>query len=331
MSKKVTNIVKKGKNQSNSDELFNLNEEIIIGINSKKDNSKNKKKKDSKKKEKEVINVKNKSNKNHSINVRDSNNFISAKHKSDDNMYKNEKKKSHKILKVFFIIFFLILIIVLLLLSPVFSISNITVKNNVRVSSDEIISLSGIKIGDNTFKYINFDMVDKIKENPYIEDVKIVRKYPNEIIINVTERTPEFSLKIGESFVYIDNQGYILEITAEDYGVPEIIGFKTEITNESVSNRLREDDLKELQNIIEVYDCIKNNGIADKVVKFIIEDHRLVIGLVEDKVAYLENFTNINIKILSLKVILERTEGKAGEINLDGQGTDSSAVFKEKV
>ena len=80
-----------------------------------------------------------------------------------------------------------------------------------------------------------------------------------------------------------------------------------------------------------MYECIENNGIADKVINFTIEDNRLVIGLVENKVAYLENFTNINIKILSLKVILERTEGKAGEINLDGQGTDSSAVFKEKV
>lgn len=328
MSKKVTNIVKKGKNQSDSGELFNLNEEIVIGINSKRNNEKCVRKKEKKKKKVSNINVKYLSNKNNLI---DKENIVNAKSKNINKESKKKNKKYHKILKVFFIIFLLILIIVLLLLSPVFSISIITVQNNVRVSSDEIISLSGIKIGDNTFKYINFDMVDKIKENPYIEDVKIVRKYPNEIIINVTERTPEFCLKLGESFVYIDNQGYILEITDEDYGVPEIIGFKTEITNESVSNRLREDDLKELQNIIEVYDCIKNNGIADKVVKFIIEEHRLVIGLVEDKVAFLENFTNINIKILSLKVILERTEGKAGEINLDGQGTDSSAVFKEKV
>ena len=328
MSKKVTNIVKKGKNQSDSGELFNLNEEIVIGINSKRNNEKCVRKKEKKKKKVSNINVKYLSNKNNLI---DKENIVNAKSKNINKESKKKNKKYHKILKVFFIFFLLIIIIVLLLLSPIFSISNITVQNNVRVSSNEIISLSGIKIGDNTFKYINFDMVDKIKENPYIEDVKIVRKYPNEIIINVTERTPEFCLKLGESFVYMDNQGYILEITVEDYGVPEIIGFRTEITNESVSTRLHEDDLKELQNIIEVYDCIKNNGIADKVVKFIIEEHRLVIGLVEDKVAFLENFTNINIKILSLKVILERTEGKAGEINLDGQGTDSSAVFKEKV
>lgn len=310
MSKKVTNIVKKGKNESESNELFNLNEEIIIGINSKKNDKDIKEKKLKKKKSKEYNNVKFKTN-------------------SDE--FKNENKKSHKFLKIFFIIFLLILIIVLLLLSPIFNIKKITVENNFRVSSDEIISLSGLKLGENTFKYINFDMIEKIKENPYIDDVQIIRKYPNEIIISVTERAVEFCLKLGESYVYIDNQGYILEISSEDYVVPEIIGFETQITNDSLGNRLIEEDLMEFEKILEVYNCIKTNGIADKVISFTIEDDRLVIGLVEDKVAYLENFTNINIKILSLKVILERTAGKAGEINLDGQGTDSSAIFKEKV
>lgn len=328
MSKKVTNIVKKGKNQSDSGELFNLNEEIVIGINSKKNNQKCAGKKDKKKKKVSNINVKYISNKNNSLNKE---NIVNTKSKKINKEAKKKNKKSHKILKIFIIFFMLIFIMVLFLLSPIFNISNIIVQNNVRVSSNEIISLSGIKVGENTFKYVNFDMADKIKENPYIEEVKITRKYPDEIVINVTERTAEFCLKLDERFVYIDNQGYVLEITSEDYSVPEIIGFKTEITNESISTRLYENDLKELQNIIEVYDCIKNNGIEDKVVNFTVEDHRLVIGLVEDKLAYLENFTNINIKILSLKVILERTEGKAGEINLDGQGTDSSAVFKEKV
>ena len=257
--------------------------------------------------------------------------YNNVKFKTNSDEFKNENKKSHKFLKIFFIIFLLILIIVLLLLSPIFNIKKITVENNFRVSSDEIISLSGLKLGENTFKYINFDMIEKIKENPYIDDVQIIRKYPNEIIISVTERAVEFCLKLGESYVYIDNQGYILEISSEDYVVPEIIGFETQITNDSLGNRLIEEDLMEFEKILEVYNCIKTNGIADKVISFTIEDDRLVIGLVEDKVAYLENFTNINIKILSLKVILERTAGKAGEINLDGQGTDSSAIFKEKV
>lgn len=322
MSKKVTNIVKKGKNESESNELFNLNEEIIIGINSKKDDDKKRKNKDKNKKNKDVTIKKNKINANDVINV---------KNDYEDNHFKKEKKKSHKILKIILVFFLLVIAIALFLLSPVFNISKISVENNLRVSSDEIISLSGIKLGDNTFKYINFDMIEKIKENPYIEDVKITRKYPDEIIINVTEREVAFCLKLGESYVYIDNQGYILEITSEDYGVPEIIGFKTEITNDSLRSRLIEEDLIKFEKIIEVYECMKNNEIADKVINFTIDEDRLVIGLVEDKIAYLENFTNINIKILSLKVILERTEGKAGEINLDGQGTDSSAIFKEKV
>ena len=46
---------------------------------------------------------------------------------------------------------------------------------------------------------------------------------------------------------------------------------------------------------------------------------------------YIKDFNNLNIKVLTLKVILERTEEKSGKIYLDGQGNDKSIVFNEDV
>ena len=315
MPKKVVNIVKKDKKektQSESKELFNLNEEIIIGINSKNV-------------------VKKENTKNNSKNVKNSSRN-KKKSKSNKNRNKtNKEKKSHKILKIFIILFLLLISIVLILLSPLFNIKSIVVKNNNLVSKEEIISLSQINMDDNIFKYLNIDIMKNVEANPYIEEVNIIRKYPSQIIIEVQEREIEYILKINETYVYIDNQGYILEVTSEEYKSPEIIGYKTEAKDILAGNRLIEEDLLKLENINLISNYAKENELNDKILSYNIEDDTIAISLVGEKVAYIEDFTNLNIKMLSLKVILERTEGKPGEIFLDGQGENSAVLFREKV
>lgn len=237
MSKKVVNIVKnnKKKKDTNKSDIFNLNEEIIIGINSKKNIEDNKKNKHKKK----TITKDSKKGKNGN-----------KKNKSK----KVEKKKMNKFLKFFIIIIILFIVFAAFLISPVFNINKITVKNNVHVSKDEIVSLSGIVLGENTFKYMNFELIDKIKENLYIEDVKIKRNFPSEIIIDVTERELTFCIKTGETYAYIDNQGYIIEIATDDFNLPEIIGYNTGVSNIVTGNRLIDKDLVQLEKVLAVYD-----------------------------------------------------------------------------
>lgn len=328
MSKKVINIVKKDKKDKlpdKSTELFNLNEEIIIGVNSKNaiKNEKTSKKKKNNSKSKKALN--NKSN----IKVK---NNINSKNLNNKQKIKNTKeKKSHKVLKIFLIIFFILLVIVLLLLSPLFNIKTIIVKNNNKISKEEIISLSQIQLDDNIFKYINIKIMENIKENPYIEEVNIIRKYPSEIIIDVKERVLEYVLKINETYAYVNNQGYILEITNEKYELPEIIGYKTETKDIIPGNRLVEEDLNQLEKINLISNYAKENEIAGEILSYTIEEDKFSIRLKGEKVAYIKNLTNLNIKMLSLKNVLERTEGKSGEIFLDGQGEEKSILFRENV
>ena len=324
MSKKVVNIVKKDRKEkllNKSTELFNLNEEIIIGVNSKNaiknvNNSKKNKK-----------NLKTKSNLNSKNNLKDKSNFKN----DNERIKKGTKKKKHKILKIFIIIFFILLAILLLLLSPVFNIKNVVVKNNIKVSKEEIISLSQISLGDSIFKYININIMENIKKNPYIEEVDIIRNYPSEIVISVKERVVEYILKLNETYACINSQGYILEITNEKYELPEIMGYKTDAKDITIGNRLIEEDLFQLEKINLISNYAKENGIKEKILSYTVEEDRIAISIEGDKVAYIKNFTNLNIKILSLKTVLERTEGISGEVFLDGQGEENSILFRENV
>ena len=134
---------------------------------------------------------------------------------------KQEKKRKKKIkrIKFFLKLFLLIAIIVggtvFAFTSPIFNIKDIKVTNNSQITSDTIISLSGLKTEEDIFKFYKNDVVNKIKENPYVDSAEVHRKLPSTIEIDVTERVPAFSVDYMGKYAYINTQGYILEISED--------------------------------------------------------------------------------------------------------------------
>lgn len=129
------------------------------------------------------------------------------------------------------IIFILsVIIIYLILFSRVFKRECLTIEGN------EIIPLNMIKeISENFFdKQITDSLIwpvnsleKELKEMlPYINEVKITRKWPHEIIISLTEKTPKFCLEISEDFSFLlDKNAAILE-TINDKCSSDIIIIK---------------------------------------------------------------------------------------------------------
>ena len=82
-------------------------------------------------------------------------------------------------------------------------------------SDDKIIELSGINESINLFKLNENQVINNIKNNAYIENVNVSRKLPNKVVLDVIERTAKYQLQFADSYVYINNQGYMLEISNE--------------------------------------------------------------------------------------------------------------------
>ena len=87
--------------------------------------------------------------------------------------------------------------------------------------------MSAINLNENIFKYTKKQIKENIKENSYVEEVDIKRKLPDEIQITIKERFPKFMITYGNAYVYINNQGYILEISKEYQELPILKGIKT--------------------------------------------------------------------------------------------------------
>lgn len=107
-----------------------------------------------------------------------------------------------------------------------FSIESIVVKGNYKISKELITNTSGIIIGENIFRVKTSDGEKEIKTLPYIKDVKIERKLPRTININVLERVEIVQMKALSSYMLIDNEGYILEfVDSKNENLPTLVGF----------------------------------------------------------------------------------------------------------
>ena len=104
------------------------------------------------------------------------------------------------------------------LVSPIFNIKEINVTGN------NIVSISELSKEQNIFKFFNKKVVENVKSNPYVETAKVKRKLPNKVEIQVEERERTFNIEFMNGYAYINNQGYILEISQEKLDLPVIQG-----------------------------------------------------------------------------------------------------------
>ncbi len=243
-------------------------------------------------------------------------------------------KKRNKRFKTFSLIILVIGAVILFLLSPIFNIKKIEVENNSKVSAQEIISLSKLETGTNMFKITTSTLKSNIKENSYINTVSIAKSLPSTIKIRVTERTAEYMLELGSSYAYIDEQGYILEISKNLIdGKMKILGYETSVDSINPGNRLCKNDLDKLNVITIIKNAAKNVSIDNLITSInISDDSNYTLYLQsESKTIYLGDRNNLDTKMLYIQKILEKEKGNEGEIFVNVDLKNKYPYFKQKV
>lgn len=225
--------------------------------------------------------------------------------------------------------------IIFALLSPIFNIKEISVSGNAQISSQTIISLSSLTIDQNIFNFRTSEIVDNIKENAYIDSVKVSRKFPDTVDIEVEERVTTFMLVYGNAYVYINNQGYILEITSEKGDYPILTGFKTPTNQLVAGNRLTEEDLEKLNDVLKIMEATSSgeSKIGNLITEINISDSSNYILTLskEKKQVYLGDVTDLSTKILWLNQFIEREKKNEGIIYLNMNLNEDMPYFRESV
>lgn len=245
-----------------------------------------------------------------------------------------KKKKIKRIIKWTTIFLLIIGGFIFVLVSPIFNVIEIQVANNNQIVSETIVSLSKLQIGQNLFRFNKNKVEKNIKTNPYVESVNIKRKIPNKIEISVEERNRNFNVEFLNGYAYINNQGYILEISEQKLDLPVIQGVSTEQEQIVEGNRLINQDLEKLETVIKIMDICKNYELDKKVSSINIEnkDNYIIYMEEEKKTIYLGDDSNLSNKMLYVPTILQENQGKEGTIYLNGDVNDNfKPRFREKV
>ncbi len=327
---KTSNIKKKNKNMQDNNK-FNFDNDYFIGS--------------SEQKTKENINIKKRDNENQSntdyIGLNTDENLYGKNKISNRRIIEKEREKirKKKISRIVLLVFILIFIIVCLTISPIFNVEEIEVKDNSKISSDRIISVSEIKEYKNMFLFNKNTAIKKIlKSEPYIESATIKRTIPNKVTIYVKERKPVLQIKLeDDTYVYINNQGYVLEFSEEKLeNTPVISQIETDLINlknEDKTIRLNENDLNFLGIILKVMSIMKDYQMDSYIVKFDLSnsDDLIVTLNQKNKKVHFGDCSDLNTRVLYLKKILEDTKNEKGEIFINGDLNEDYVYFRKEV
>lgn len=242
-------------------------------------------------------------------------NRINKQREIEKRKRKNNKNKLIAIL----IIIILACIGAYLFTSPTFTINKIVINGNSQLSKEKVIEMSELKIGDNIFKQIGIVTKVKLKQHGYIEDATISKKYPDTVEINVTERKRQYQIKTeSETYIYIDEQGYLLEKSNEKIDVPTIIGMEITENDVEKQKRLDENDLDKMENVLQIKEQCKRIGIADKITEIQVKNEYILILGNEQITINLGDATNLKSRIDYVAALLKQEAGNAGTIYVNG-------------
>ena len=328
-NKKTNKGKTKGKSKNNNvpkktqDNIIDLDNEIIIGLTPKPEKKQPRKEKVQQQKSKKTNKNRN-TQKQMQRKLQNQVQKKTNKKNSVNNNHKSIKKNTIKlkILKWTSISVVLIILVIAFVFSPIFNVKQIKVEGIQKLAQEDIINLSQIQL----------------KENTYVESVNITRELPKTIKISIKEREAQYIIQTEIGNAYVDYNGYIIEILEEKLPLPILTGYTTPIENiidYKNIKKLSDEDCAKLETVSDIAESAKNNDILKYITSIdMLEAKNIKLNLDnEKKVAHLGDGSNANLRILYLKTIIERENGKAGEIYINGdvQTLKPKPYFREAI
>ncbi len=169
-------------------------------------------------------------------------------------------------LKLIFSCSFLVLLIsligVITSISFFFKVEAIEICGETRYNNEDVITQSGLKVGDNIFFLDSSKIQNELERTfPYIEGVKVVKRFPNKIVINMRDSREFRVFKSDLKYVIVNSYGKVLEIS-DKYDGNLLLIEGLECNNLEVGSQLgfsNENSKRQVENIIEI---MENNGLS---------------------------------------------------------------------
>ena len=170
-----------------------------------------------------------------------------------------KKKKKKKLIKriILGLFVFIIGIIIFIYKAPFFNLKEIKISGLVTISNESLQEKLKYNIGGNIFTLDYNDIINKLKENPYIKDVKISKSGINKINIDITENKVAYYIENNGNYKIINNEGVIVEevVDISDRTLTKISGL--DVSNKKLGESIS-DNMELPKALDEFYTLIEN-------------------------------------------------------------------------
>lgn len=139
-----------------------------------------------------------------------------------------KRRRRNRILFTLSLIFAVVIAGVILSLTVLFHVTEIVVTGESRYTQEEIVQASHLATGGNLFTTDTSGAAGSIEETlPYIGSVKVVRKLPGTLLIQVEDIVVAGAVQYGDGYLVLGSNGKALEqVPYLPEGCPSIVGAK---------------------------------------------------------------------------------------------------------
>lgn len=130
---------------------------------------------------------------------------------------RQQKKKLRLAISIICMVLALAVALLVLSLTVFFKIDTITIKGNEKYNTKQVMSVLPIEKEKNLFVADTKGAAKKLEKNlPYIYSVKMDRKLPSTLVVNITETPTVYSVKnTDKSFTLLDDNFKVLEVNVK--------------------------------------------------------------------------------------------------------------------
>ena len=235
---------------------------------------------------------------------------------------RKKRRKKHYLLR-FLVLIALIAGAYVFLTSPVFSIDQITIEGNTLMSDDDIIKLSGVKVGDNMFERTGHKVKEALTENKYIADVKVSRELPNIYKIKITERQPVIAVSYNGKYIILDEEGYAVDEADSTMHATLVTGIK--IKKYELGEIPKFDDSANFKEASELIKAVNDSGMFFKKVE--LGSSMTVKGYVTDTMVCSGQSSDIISQLEEIKAVLYDLDQKGIKRGVIRVGSDNYISF----
>ncbi len=145
-----------------------------------------------------------------------------------------------------------------------FNINKISVTGDAVYSSEEIIEVSNIEVGDNLV-FLSKNKINKLvtEKLPYVGSVKIRRRLPAHLELQVTKTDAVYGVAQNGYYALLDKEGKVLETNLEYIGSDKTLIIAEKVKSADVGEKIVFENEKVFSRLEEVYSACEKAGLSD--------------------------------------------------------------------